>query len=297
MTIYREILCQSPCNHLNSRFLPYQWDLNIYRGCTHGCRYCFAMYSHKYMESDAFFDEIFVKTNIVERLERLLRSLSWNREIINLGGVTDSYQHAEEKYRFMPAILKLLIRYRTPCIISSKSDLILRDYDLIDELSRITYVNIAQTITCADEHIRRKLEPGGAPTARRFEVLAAFRKTSASVGVHLMPIVPFLSDTPDNLEAIYASAKACGAFYVLPGMLNLRGKTKTAFFRFLQMEYPHLAPQMRELYAQGRLNPAYRNQKYLLLSELQKHYGLSNDYRAPIREKLPDETERQLSLF
>ena len=298
MAIYREILCRSACNHINSRFLLYHWDLNAYRGCTHGCRYCFAMYSHRYMESDAFFGEVFVKINLVERLERLLRSPSWKREIINLGGVTDHYQQAEAQYKLMPDILRLLIRYRTPCIISSKSALILRDYDLIDELSRLTYVNIAQTITCADEAVRQKLEPGGAPSAKRFEVLHSFTQTSASVGVHLMPVVPFLSDSPENLEAVYAGAKDCGADYVLPGLLNLRGTTRKAYFQFLQDEYPNLVQPTWRLYQKGGLDPAYKRLVYAELAKCQKLYGLNADFGSLMRMRLPQrEIYRQLSLF
>ncbi|MFZ2537550.1 MAG: radical SAM protein, partial [Oscillospiraceae bacterium] len=137
---YKEITCESALNKLK-RQIPYGWDLNIYRGCAHGCKYCYAMYSHKYLDSGGFFDDIYVKTNIVEQLEKELSAPSWKREIINIGGVTDSYQSAEATYKIMPEILKLLIKYKTPAIISTKSTLVLRDYDLIDELSQITYIN------------------------------------------------------------------------------------------------------------------------------------------------------------
>lgn len=298
MTIYREILCQAACNRVNSRFLPYHWDLNIYRGCTHGCRYCFAMYSHKYMASESFFGEVFVKTNIAERLEQMLRRPSWNRELINLGGITDNYQKAEARYQIMPELLKLLIRYRTPCIISSKSDLILRDYDLIDQLSRVAGVNIAQTITCADERSRSLLEPGGVSTAKRFAVLRAFTKTNASVGVHLMPIVPYLSDTKENLEAIYVHARECGAHYVLPGMLNLRGPTRKSFFRFLKMECPSLYEPMRQLYADGALNADCKQRINQEIARLQKAYSLSADYMTPMKRRMPQaEFYQQLSWF
>lgn len=157
---YREIQCSAACNRVRGRF-PYHWDLNIYRGCAHCCQYCFALYSHEYMESDDFYSDIFVKTNIAERLERQLKSRNWDRQVINLGGVTDNYQPAEAHYKIMPELLKLLIRFENPAIISTKSDLILRDYDLIDQLSRVAYVNIAATITTMDEDIRGVLEPGG----------------------------------------------------------------------------------------------------------------------------------------
>ena len=143
---YQEITCSAAFRRVKGRF-PFHWDLNPYRGCGHGCKYCFAVYSHRYLESDAFFDDIYVKTNIVEELEKQLRRPSWTREVINIGGVTDSYQQAEAHYRLMPEILRLLIQYKNPCIISTKSDLILRDFDLIARLAELTYVNVACTIT------------------------------------------------------------------------------------------------------------------------------------------------------
>ena len=110
---YHEITCGSAVNKLK-RKNPYGWDLNIYRGCEHGCKYCYAIYSHQYIDSDNFFDEIYVKTNVVEQLEKQLSAPSWKREVINIGGVTDSYQTAEATYKIMPDILRLLIKYKTP---------------------------------------------------------------------------------------------------------------------------------------------------------------------------------------
>ena len=168
---FREITCTQALNTLHSRRLPYSWDLNIYRGCAHKCEYCFALYTQDYMPDNDFFDTIYIKTNVVEQLEKQLASPSWQREIVNIGGVTDSYQPIEKERKMMPDILKLLIKYRTPCIISTKSDLILRDFDLIAELASITYVNVAATITCMDENVRQKIEPGGVPSLRRFQML------------------------------------------------------------------------------------------------------------------------------
>jgi DNA repair photolyase len=239
MVNYREMTCSIACNKLK-RNLPFSWDLNIYRGCEHGCKYCYAIYSHQYLDSEQYFNDIFVKTNIVEQLEKQLSSASWKREIINIGGVTDSYQPIEAEKRIMPEILRLLIKYQTPCIISTKSDLILRDYDLIAELADITYVNIAATITCMDEVVRKKIEPQGAPSLNRFAMLKAFANTNASTGLHFMPIIPFLTDTNDNIDALYAQAAACAVDYVLPGVLYLRGKTRGVFFDFISEEFPQL---------------------------------------------------------
>ena len=140
---YIELDSKSALNKLKRR-IPYSYDLNIYRGCEHGCKYCYAIYSHDYLNDNNFFDKVYYKKNILEHLEKELSSPNWKREIVNIGGVTDSYQSIEEKLEIMPEVLKLMIKYKTPVIISTKSDLILKDIDLIDKLSRITYVNNKQ---------------------------------------------------------------------------------------------------------------------------------------------------------
>ncbi len=284
----KEILASSALNKLK-RKIPYGWDLNIYRGCSHGCRYCYAIYSHGYMQEngeDGFFTDIYVKKNIVDLLEKELQAESWKREVINLGGVTDSYQPAETKHRLMPEILKLLIRYKTPVIISTKSDLVLRDYDLIDQLSRITYINIAATITTADEELRKKIEPNSSPTAARFAMLKEFRKTNASIGMHVMPIIPLLADSSDNFERLFSEAARCGVDYVLPGVLYLRGKTRHAFFTFLEEEFPEAALEYRKLYKTGGAGKEYKNGLYQVINALRDKYKLSSSYMQPMRERL-----------
>ncbi len=282
---YKEIHCESALNELK-RKVPFGWDLNIYRGCTHACRYCYAIYSHSYLNSDGFYDDIHVKTNIVEKLEQDLSSPKWKREVVNIGGVTDSYQKAEETYQFMPAILKLLIKYKTPAIISTKSTLVLRDYDLIDELSRITYINIAATITTMDEDVRKKIEPGGAPSTERFAMLKQFRQTNASVGLHVMPIIPWLTDNRENIDALCLNARDCGAHYMLPGVLYLRGDTRKVFFDFIQRDYPQLYPQLQALYKTGAADKGYKDQLYVMVNELRDRYGISSSYSKPMKEKI-----------
>ncbi len=284
-TEYKEIRCQSALTQLK-RKIPYGWDLNLYRGCQHGCRYCYAMYSHKYMASDRFFEDIFIKTNIVDELEKELRSDTWRREVINIGGVTDSYQPAEAHYKLMPEILKLLIKYKTPAIISTKSDLVLRDFDLIDRLSRITYINVAATIIAADEETRLLLEPGSAPVSDRFNMLREFRKTNASVGLHLMPIIPYITDSPENFDRLFQQAAECQVHYVLPGTLYLRGNTRSYFFDFVSDKFPHLYDPLKALYKTGGADKSYKAALYPMVNGLREKYGLSSSYMAPMREKL-----------
>lgn len=296
---YHEITCGSAANKLK-RKNPYGWDLNIYRGCEHGCKYCFAIYSHQYVNSDNFFDDIYVKTNVVEQLEKQLRAPSWKREVINIGGVTDSYQSAEATYKIMPDILRLLIKYKTPAIISTKSKLILRDYDLIDELSRITYINIAATITTMDENLRLLIEPNSSSSIDRFEMLKQFRSTNASTGLHVMPIIPYLTDGNENIEALFSYARESNVHYVLPGVLYLRGKTRKVFFDFILQKFPDLYEKLSALYRTGGADKTYKNSLYERLNLLRQKYSLSNSYTKPMKEKLnqsmQDQAE-QLKLF
>lgn len=296
MAVYREITCASACNKLK-RKIPYGWDLNIYRGCEHECRYCYAMYSNQYLGSGDYFKDIYVKTNIVRELEKELSAPGWKREVINIGGVTDSYQPAESIYQLMPDILKLMIRYQTPCIISTKSDLILRDYDLIAELAEITYVNVAATITCMDEGIRKKIEPNGAESRKRFQMLKEFSKTNASTGLHFMPIIPYLTDSRENVDELYHMAKESQVGYVLPGTLYLRGKTRNVFFDFISREYPDLYQPLQALYQTGGAPKAYKNQLYQMVNELKETYGLSGSYSKLMKEKLNRPQYTQMTLF
>lgn len=296
MANYKEMVCSTACNKLKRR-IPFAWDLNIYRGCEHGCKYCYAMYSHQYLGSEQYFSDIYVKTNIVEQLEQQLNSSLWKKEVVNIGGVTDSYQPIEAKYKRMPDILRLMIKYKTPCIISTKSDLILRDYDLIAELSTVTYVNVAATITCMDECIRTKIEPGGVASQKRFAMLKEFSKTNASTGLHFMPIIPYLTDDRENVDALYSCAKDSQVDYVLPGTLYLRGKTRQAFFDFIQTDYPNLYEPLRILYRTGSAGKEYKDKLYLMVNELKAKYNLSGSYSKPMKEKLKQAEDTQVSLF
>jgi DNA repair photolyase len=281
----QKISCSSALNRLK-RKIPYGWDLNIYRGCSHNCSYCYARYSHDYLGEDDF-TKVFVKTNIVEQLDKELSSPSWKREVINIGGVTDSYQKIEEEMLIMPDILKLLIKYKTPAIISTKSHLILRDFDLIAQLAEITYVNVASTITTMDESVRLKIEPNASSAADRFIMLKEFRKTNASVGLHVMPIIPLLTDSKENIETLCAGAKRADVHYMLPGVLYLRGVTRKHFFDFINREYPDIYDKLRELYKGGGADKSYKEALYSkVVNPLRERYGIPSSYMKAMKEKL-----------
>lgn len=288
--------------------LPFQWDLNVYRGCEHGCKYCYALYSHSYLEKEEkassseeedsdFFRKIYVKTNIAEALEKQLGSRSWKKEVINIGGVCDSYQPAEEKYGLMRKVLAVMIEYKNPVTISTKSDLILRDYDLLEELAELTQVNIVVTVTTVDEELSSILEPLASSPEKRFSVLRAFKDTKATTGLHMMPVLPFLTDSPQNLEQVLSHAAECEVDYALPGLLYLRGETRKNFFNFLACSFPGLLDPYRKLYAKGGADRAYKAELYGIIRSLMEKYHLSADYMKPLEIKLSRPKQLKLTDF
>jgi DNA repair photolyase len=309
--MFEEIRVNKALNNIKetSRLsLPFQWDLNIYRGCGHGCNYCYALYSHSYLEKEEkssyggkdgsnFFRKIYVKTNIAEALEKQLAARSWRKELINIGGVCDSYQPAEARYGLMREVLKLMIKYKNPVTISTKSDLILRDFDLLEELAELAYVNVAVTVTTTDEKLSSLLEPLASSPEKRFSVLQAFKDTAATTGLHMMPILPFLTDSPENLEQILSLAAECEVDYALPGLLNLRGETRKHFFNFLACEFPELSVPYRRLYAKGGADRTYRAALYGVLGALMEKHRLSADCMKPVEAKLSCQKQLKLTDF
>ncbi|OGI07327.1 MAG: radical SAM protein [Candidatus Margulisbacteria bacterium GWF2_35_9] len=294
--MYKEILAKSALNRIDKEYLPYNWDLNIYRGCSHKCQYCFAMYSHKYLESEAFFDEIYVKTNIAEVLEKKLKSRSWKKEIINIGGVTDSYQGIEAKYKLMPKVWELLIKHNNRAVMSTKSKLILRDIELIAELSRKVPVGIAATIITTNEEHRRRIEPGTGSIQDRFMMLGEMKaKTRAIVGVHMMPIIPFLTDTKENIESVFSQAKSVGADYVITSSLNLYTETRKNFFAFIQKDFPELYSNMIALFKSNEMFSQYKKGLYLRVKEARMKYNIPS--YSTIFETEAEQDAKQMSLF
>lgn len=300
--MYKEITCKSACNKVK-RKMPYKYDLNIYRGCEHGCKYCHALYSHKYLESsnsNSYYDDIFVKTNIVNELKKQLAKPSWKKEVIAIGTVTDSYQPIEKEYELMPEILELLIKYKNPVIISTKSNLILRDFDLIEELANCTYVNIASTITTNDEKLAKLLEPGAATVKERFDMLEKFLSTNASCAMHMMPVIPYLTDSYENIDFLFKQTASIGLSYVLYGPLNLYGETRQSFFKFIKENFPDFYKDFRKLYSNDPFpNKEYKRELYLRISKILRKYNLSNNYMKVIKEKRKEfeSNEKQVSLF
>lgn len=270
---YIPIQCKTAIHKISEK-KPFHYDVNIYRGCEHGCLYCYALYSHRYLNDSSFYQNIYYKENIIEVLEKELSSPRWKKEVINFGGVCDSYQPCEKELGLMRDVLKLMIKYKNPINISTKSSLILRDLDLLQELSKITYVNITSTITTADETIQKIIEPHASSSYERMKTLQMIKqKTNATVGILMMPIIPYITDHYENLEAIYKLASQINLDYIITGTLYLRGQTKVSFFYSIK-KYDGVSQKLKNLYKTGSCDKEYKKTIDEKINKLKEIYNL-----------------------
>ncbi len=205
--------------------VPFQWTINPYRGCSHACVYCFARNTHTYLDLDAGHDfdtQIVVKVNAPELLRRELRSARWPGEHIAMGTNVDCYQRAEGKYQLMPGIITALTEAANPFSILTKGTLVLRDIDLLTRAAEVTDVGLNVSVGIVDKSLSRSIEPGAPSPERRLAACAAFGERGLRCGVLMGPVVPFLSDSPGQLEEAVRKIASAGAIHVTPIVLHLR---------------------------------------------------------------------------
>lgn len=288
----KEIIAKSALSKHKNAF-PTLWDLNPYRGCNIGCKYCFAQYSHQYLGLSDYFKEIIVKTNIAEQLFQELQKRSWKKEQIKLGGIADVYQPIEKKYALMPKIIDVLKKTKTPVFIQTKSTLMYRDLELIKELSKVTTVDISVSISSFDENIRKIIEPNAAPSIERMKLLHDFKGICRKTIVSFMPIIPLISDTDENLEMAFKLTKELDLDVIMAYPLHLRNKTKFAFFELIRRNFPNIYNEFIALYKTSNLKNEYAENLREKIAKLQKKYSLNNSYS--IITKPVENT--QLTLF
>ncbi len=246
-----ETEAKSVINKVPGNFLPFNWTINPYRGCTHSCTYCFARPTHTYMDMNAgrdFETKIVVKVNAPQVLRRQLGGRSWKGDHIAMGTGTDPYQRAEGRYRLMRGIIRALIDYRNPFSILTKGTLILRDLDLLVEAARVADVATAFSIGTVDEEVWRTTEPGTPHPRRRLEAVAALNDAGIPCGILMAPILPGISDRPDQMRAVVEAAIDAGATHVSPIMLHLRPGVREEFMPWLAEHHPDLVTRYERTY-------------------------------------------------
>ena len=272
---YQEIRCRSALNSVKG--MPLKWTLNPYRGCTHGCHYCYARRYHTQFElgaDDEFASVIFVKTNVVETLRRELQRPQWTNEVVALGTATDCYQPIEGFYKLTRGVLEAFCEFSTPTGVVTKGPMVVRDKDILVDLSAKADVNVCISVPCVDETVWRELEPGTAPPAQRLRAVRALVDAGVHAGVLMNPIVPGISSKPSLIERTVKAIADHGARFIGCNVMYLQDGTKDHFMRWLADTYPHLVDGYVQLYA-GKYPPAaYRSEVKAVVDGMRKKYGV-----------------------
>jgi DNA repair photolyase len=246
-----EVEAKSIINHVPGNYLPFNWTINPYRGCSHACSYCFARVTHTYMDMNAgsdFESKIVVKVNAPELLRKELRAKRWKGEGIAMGTATDPYQRAEGRYRLMPRIIETLTDYRNPFSILTKGTLILRDLDRLVEAAGVTDVSTAFSVGTVDEEVWRRSEPGTPHPGKRLAAVAKLNDAGIPCGVLIAPVLPGISDSQSQLHDVVKAALDAGATNVSPILLHLRPGVKEVYLEWLAEHYPDLLPHYKAMY-------------------------------------------------
>ncbi len=288
---YQEVTCRSALNAVKG--MPFNWTLNPYRGCTHGCHYCFARRYQTQFElgpDDHFSSVIFVKVNLVEVLRKELDKPSWIREQVAVGTATDPYQPIEGHYKLTRGSLQALLAARTPIGLVTKGPMVVRDAELLAELGRRWGCTVYMSVPTVDEDAWRALEPGTAPPLQRLRAVRQLRDAGVNAGVLMAPVVPGFTTQPARLETTIRAIVDHGAAFMGANLLYLKGGTKDHFMGFLQKQFPHLVASYNQLYAGAYAKHEYVKAVRGMIDVLQDRYDLRRR-RSRNDESVPQEIE------
>jgi len=250
---------------------------------------CFARNTHTYLDFDAGHDfdtQVVVKINAPQVLAAQLKKPSWRREHVAMGTNTDPYQRAEGRYRLMPGIITALARSGTPLSVLTKGTVLARDLPLLRDVARDVPVGLAVSIALLDEELQHRLEPGTPSPRARLELVRKAREAGLPCSVLVAPVLPWLTDSEEALDALFARLADVGATSVTAFALHLRPGAREWFSRWLAGTHPELVPRYRELYARGSyVRKAYRDELAERVRPLLRRHGLDRktgfDSRGP----------------
>jgi DNA repair photolyase len=254
-------------NHVPSGSrVPFQWTINVYRGCSHACRYCFARPTHEYLGLDIgedFDRKIVVKINAVERVRAELADPRWQGEPVAMGTNTDPYQRAEAKYRLTRGVLDALADHANPLSILTKSPLVTRDLDVLVRAAARADVTVNFSVGTLDEQVWRATEPGTPNPRRRLDAMRALTDAGIRTGALVAPVLPGLSDSPEQLQQVVSGVRAAGGRLLGIMPLHLRPGVREHFLGWLAEADPALHRQYVRRYAAGAYAPArYADELY-----------------------------------
>jgi DNA repair photolyase len=303
-TRFYEIQARSAINQVPKRSrMPFRYTINAYRGCSHGCVYCFARPTHTYLDLNAredFEHEIVVKVNVPELVRAELARPSWKGEHVALGTNTDPYQWVEGRYKLMRGIWEAMRDYANPCSVLTKSPLLLRDLDLMREVAARTDFTANLSIPTLDEKAWRETEPHTPHPRKRIEAVAELKRAGIRTGVLIAPLIPGVNDSPQQVEPLLELLGEAGPDSIGGVALHLRGEVRDIWFDWLRDRRPELLPRYEELYARG----AYmRKDEANRLAAMVRRPGRTGPWRG-VRKQAQADTEdavaarqEQSSLF
>ena len=254
---YRLEPCRTALNRVKG--MPFAWSLNPYMGCAHRCTFCYVRHFEQRADrpsDDRYGRSIRVKTNVAEVLRRELARPSWQREQISLGAATDPYQPAEGRFRLTRACLVELAEAWTPFSIITRGPLVVRDIDVLQNATARAEVGVYFSIPTLDERVWQTTEPGTAPPRSRLKAIKRLSDAGIDVGVGIAPILPGLSDRPEQLEQVVREARAAGARGIWANVVYLRPGTREHFLEALARDWPEQVERYEQLFANRAYLPA-----------------------------------------
>jgi DNA repair photolyase len=299
---YFTLPVRSLLNRCTGSRMPFTWTINPYRGCEFACKYCYARYTHEFMElrdGVEFERKIYVKQHAADLLRSELRQVKPGEDIA-IGTATDPYQPAERRYEITRAILEEIARHRGLELgIVTKSNLILRDTDVLRRICENNKLFVNITITTLKVDLARILEPRAPRPDLRLEAMRQLNQAGVPAGVICAPVLPGITDSARDLESLVRATAEADGRYIFANPLFLKPCSAAVFLPFLEKQFPHLVDSYRPRFAERAFLPkAYGKRISELIAKLQRKYGIVNAYERYSRKSHPAaESEEQLSLF
>ncbi len=296
---YRSLPTRKFLNRCQSARVPFNWTINPYRGCEYGCKYCYARFTHEFMElrePDSFETEIYAKDWDLEAFRRELRSLK-EGDVIGLGTGTDPYQPAERRFGLTRRVLEAFVGVQGISIfVTTKSDLVARDALILHELSKHNEVRVTASVTTMNRKLARLIEPFAPRPDLRMKAVAELRLANVAAGVIASPVLPLMTDSEENLESVARCAKEAGADQFGANVLFLKPCVQKVFFPFLESKFPQYLSRYRRGYASDAfLKGAYPERIRKRVEDIRQRIGIGR--RDLERTNPPQPPQSQLLLF
>jgi len=292
---YREEPCRSALNRVKG--MGFGWSLNPYMGCAHRCTFCYVRAFEQRADrpaDDRYGRSIRVKVNVAEVLRAELARPSWRGEVVAIGAATDPYQPAEGRYQLTRGCLEALRDAANPLSLITRSPMVVRDLDVLVEAARRAEVSVVFSVPTLDEEVWRRTEPGTPPPRRRLEAVSALVEAGVKAGVGMAPILPGISDSPEQLERVVQAAREAGATSIWANLLYLKPGTREHFLDALARDWPEELDRYERLYGDRAYLPKTQVEPVRqLVAELRQRHGVRD--RRPVRLE-PTPPAEQLAL-